>query len=90
MVEYLASDLSAYDKDIYREKYLSLDDRIKGEFKAYSKFIQENKNEFIGKISNFLNDTYLKSQGTEGVASYSAVVRMSIGYLVKEGLIPSE
>ena len=67
-------------KELLKEAYASLDDRIYGEMVAYSKFYNENKNELTAKISNFFNDNYLKSQGTAGVVSYGLVVMLAVAY----------
>lgn len=83
MYEYIASALAKTDKELLKEAYASLDDRIYGEMVAYSKFYNENKNELTAKISNFFNDNYLKSQGTAGVVSYGLVVELCVSYFEK-------
>lgn len=84
MLEYVASALYKCDKELYRELVSSYDERIKGEMLAYREFYEANKSEFFGNLSELVNDNYLKSQGTEGVVSYSLVVKLCVGYY--EGL----
>ena len=80
MYEYIASALAKTDKELLKNAYASLDDRIMGEMVAYSKFYNENKNELTSNVSNFFNDNYLKSQGTAGVVSYGLVVELCVSY----------
>ncbi len=80
MYEYVASALGRTDKEKLKLAYENSDDRIIGEMRAYSKFYYDNQIEFLIKLSEFVNDKYLKSQGTEGVVSYGLVVRLCVGY----------
>ena len=80
MLEYISSALNKTDKDAYKSLYSTLDSRIKGEFKAYSEFYYANENVLLGNLSNFINDKYLKSQGTEGIVSYGLVVKLCVAY----------
>jgi len=80
MLEYVGSALYKTDKELYRELVSTYDARIIGEMRAYREFYNENKNEFLGKLSDKVNDNYLKSQGTEGIISYSLVVRLCVAY----------
>lgn len=80
MLEYMASALSRSDKELMKQFNRGLDERIVGELRAYSEFYNENKNVLLGKISSFVNDTYLKSQGTGGVVSYGLVVKLGVAY----------
>jgi hypothetical protein len=80
MLEYISSALNKTDKEAYKSLYSTLDERIKGEFAAYSEFYYANENVFLGNLSNFINDKYLKSQGTEGIVSYGLVVKLCVAY----------
>lgn len=80
MFEYVAAALSKTDRELVLSVYKELDARIMSEMRAYSVFCAENKNEFLGKLSDTVNDTYLKSQGTEGIASYGLVVELCVRY----------
>lgn len=83
MLEYVASALYKTDKELYSSLVSEYDARTKGEINAYHRFYMENKNETLGKLSDKVNDTYLKAQGTEGVVSYGYVVRLAVAYYTK-------
>ena len=80
MLEYVASALYKTDKELYRTLVSSYDARMIGEINAYREFYEANKNELLGKISETVNDNYLKSQGTEGTVTYSLVVKLCVSY----------
>lgn len=80
MLEYVASALYKTDKQLYRELISSYDDRLKAEINAYREFYYANKNDTLGKLSESVNDNYLKAQGTEGTISYGLVVRLCVSY----------
>ena len=80
MLEYVSSALYRTDKELYAKLVSEYDERTKGEINAYYKFYRENKNEALGKLSDKVNDTYLKAQGTAGVVTYGYVVRIAVAY----------
>jgi len=80
MYEYIASALNKTDKDSLSAVYAITDARIMGEMRAYREFYLENQNELLGAISSFINDKYLKAQGTEGIISYGLVVELCVAY----------
>ncbi len=80
MFEYVASALKQTDKNAFSEIYSEADPRINGEITAFNKFYFEHKNELMSKISNFMNDNYLKVSGTEGIISYGLVVKLCVAY----------
>ena len=80
MFEYVASALSRTNKEKFREIYSSVDPRINGEISAFNEFYYAHKNELMSKISDFLNDNYLKASGTEGIISYGLVVELCVAY----------
>lgn len=80
MLEYVSSALYRTDKELYKKLVSEYDSRMKGEINAYREFYLENRNETLGKISDTVNDNYLKAQGTEGVISYGLVVRLCVAY----------
>ena len=80
MLEYVASALNRTDKEAGSSLYAALSAEVYGEMRAYSKFYYDNKSELLGTISEFVNDNYLKAQGTEGVVSYGLVVRLAVAY----------
>lgn len=84
MFEYVASALGRTNKPLLRSVYDNMDERMYGEMRASSDFYYDNKIDILGDISNFFNDNYLKSQGTEGVVSYGMVVRLCVSYYCNE------
>jgi hypothetical protein len=84
MFEYLASALASADKEKLREVYSELDPGMYSEMRAFSEFYKANKNELMAKISDFMNDRYLKANGTEGVVSYGLVVELAVAYYFDE------
>jgi hypothetical protein len=80
MLEYVASALKKTDPDEYRLLFSSLHPSIVSELRAYSEFYKNNKKQFWSVVSDTVNDTYLKAQGTEGIVSYALVVRLCVAY----------
>jgi hypothetical protein len=80
MFEYVASALAKTNKQLLLDVYEATDSRMYGEMRACTDFYYANRLELIGNISNFFNDNYLKSQGTEGVVSYGMVVELCVAY----------
>ena len=65
----------------------NLDYRIRAEHAAYNNFFKQYAHSVSSKVSGAVNDTYLKSQGTEGRVSYGMVVDLTVAYLKDEGKI---
>ena len=80
MLEYVASALRRAHEVKYREIYETFDPVIVSELRAYSEFYTSNKKPFWSKLSDNVNDTYLKAQGTEGIISYGLAVRLCVAY----------
>ena len=78
--EYLASALYSLDAELYRELSASLSERASVDILASRSVSAKYKDSALGKINEQLNDLYLKSNGTDGVISYTYVVRMAVGY----------
>ena len=85
MFEYVASALSKTNKEKFKEIYQSADKRMIGEIQAFNEFYYAHKNELMSKISDFLNDNYLKASGTEGIISYGLVVELCVAYYSENG-----
>ena len=79
LYEYIASPLSA-DAEKYRDIYFRLDEAVRGEMRAYSAFFEKYRHSVSGKVSEAVNNTYLKSQGTVGTRSYGLVVDLAVAY----------
>lgn len=85
MLEYLSNALYSADKTLWKEEMAKLDNRIRGEMNAYSAFFEKYRDSKAAKISDKINDTYLKSQGQKaGTKSYGLVVDLTVAYYEKE------
>ncbi|MCQ2431243.1 MAG: DUF3810 domain-containing protein [Clostridia bacterium] len=81
MVEYLSNALYSADRDLWNECMNHLDNRIRYEMRAYSAFFEKYRENTAAKVSDAVNDTYLKSQGQEaGTKSYGLVVDLAVSY----------
>ena len=84
LYEYVASSLYKTDKELYRELISGMSDSVRGELIYESKVSEQYADGWIGKLSNKLNDFYLKMNGTEGVVSYGLVTRLAVSYYESE------
>ncbi|MBQ7153590.1 MAG: DUF3810 domain-containing protein [Clostridia bacterium] len=80
MFEYLYSILYSADHDLADEAVSRLSDGIRSELRAYYAFLDTRENKVVRTISHSFNDTYLKSQGTEGSISYDLVAYLTVAY----------
>ena len=80
MYTYLSNEAYKTDRERYYSLTSMLDRRIIGEYSAYSKFFEKYEDNFFEETASAINDTYLKSQGQEGVISYSKVTTMLVNY----------
>lgn len=81
MFEYVGSALYRTSPEAYREVSKTLAPEVIGELRAYAAFFEEFDDSFISKVSNAVNDTYLKLNGNEaGTASYGLVVDLAVAY----------
>lgn len=79
MLEYVLSALAQTDSEIYREKFLALDEKIQGEFISYSKFFDKYRDNPVADLSDKVNDTFLQMNGQEhGTRSYGLVVELIV------------
>ena len=65
---------------MYREINKELSPLAKGDISASYQVSERYGDTFINDVSTFVNDIYLKSNGTEGVVSYSGVVTLTVSY----------
>jgi hypothetical protein len=84
MLEYTLNPLYGANADYYSDVYLSLDEDVRGELRAYSNFFNKYRNSTASKVNNAVNDTYLKAQGTEGTKSYGMVVDLAVAYYLQK------
>jgi hypothetical protein len=84
MLEYTLNPLYGANADYYSDVYLSLDEDVRGELRAYSNFFNKYRDSTASKVNNAVNDTYLKAQGTEGTKSYGMVVDLAVAYYLQK------
>jgi hypothetical protein len=87
MYEYVTNALYSADKALYSKAAGNLDLKIHAEQAAYNEFFKQYAHSVSSKVSGAVNDTYLKSQGTEGQVSYGMVVDLTVAYLKAENKI---
>ena len=80
MLEYVLNALATADYELYAATLTGLPKPIRRELAAYSEIYRKYDKTPVGDISQTLNDTYLKSQGTEGRVSYGMVVDLAVSY----------
>lgn len=84
LYEYLADALYSANPDAYRSIAAFLDDRVRGEFAAYSRMFDPYRSSTAATVTDTVNDTYLKWQGeSAGTQSYGLVVDLAVAYLKK-------
>ena len=83
MYEYLASALYSRDKELYREVSSMLCGAAKADITAAYDHAREHMQSPLYKLMDYFNNFYLKANGTEGVISYSYVVRLCVAYYRK-------
>lgn len=80
MYEYVANALYQADPELYFRRLGMLDMRVRKELSAFSAFFDPYRKTVVSDVSNAINDTYLKLQGTEGSKSYGLVVDLAVAY----------
>lgn len=80
MYEYISSALYRTNKELYKEIHKGLSDRAKSDVSASYEVTKKYGDTFIADISSFINDLFLKSNGTEGVVTYGRVVELTVAY----------
>ena len=81
MLEYLSNALYTTDEQLYFSEIARLSIQALDDIKASNEVTKAHKESWIRKLSDRLNDTYLKANGTEGVVTYGYVVRLAVGYI---------
>lgn len=80
MFEYLVSALYESDPEKASTLYYELDSRALNDIICYSGFFEKYSDSAASDVSEVINDTFLQSQGTEGVRSYGMVVDLAVAY----------
>ena len=81
MYQYIASALYRTNKDRYNEIASELDKRAVADIYYSSEVSRKYGDTFLEDISEFFNDLFLKSNGTDGVVTYGRVVTLAVSYL---------
>lgn len=84
MYDYLASPLYRSSPALYSKSVRNLCDGAKYDSKCYSDFFDKYRENVAADVSDAVNDTYLKAQGTEGTVSYGMVVDLAVAYYKDE------
>lgn len=81
MYEYLVSPLYSASPELYQKLVSELDIRVRYDLQCYSQFFDKYRDNVAADVSDTVNDTYLKIQGTaEGSRSYGMVVDLAVAY----------
>lgn len=80
MYQYIASALYRTDKELYYAISSELCDLAKTDINTSNSVTRKYGDTFIADISSFINDLYLKSNGTDGVVTYGRVVTLTVSY----------
>ncbi|MBR5514632.1 MAG: DUF3810 domain-containing protein [Clostridia bacterium] len=85
MYEYLLSAYYEADAEGYNAHISKTDLTVRREMIAFSEFFSKYQNSGASKVSNAINDTYLKASGEKaGAKSYGLVVDLACAYYAKE------
>ncbi len=77
---YFASALYKTNKDAYTEINSELSPLAKNDIRASNAVYDKYGDTVIEDISDWINDFYLESSGSEGIVSYSRVVELALAY----------
>ena len=80
LYSYVASALYRTDKEEYFEVYQGLCEEARSDLRASSAVTQKYGDTIFEDISSFVNDLFLKSNGTDGVVTYGRVVTLAVSY----------
>ena len=80
MLEYVAGAFYSTNKELYKAELALLCESALEDIRASNAITAAHRDSWIRKLSDRVNDSYLKANGTEGVVSYGYVVRLAVGY----------
>ena len=87
--EYMMNAMYVTNPEYYKLLLDMLAPPVKAEEEAYAVFYQQYAENALADVNDFVNDTYLKSQGEkEGNRSYDLVVDLAVAFFKSEGKIP--
>ena len=90
MLEYIASPLYRANPERYFDAIEPLSNTARADITASNEVSRRYGDTVFSDISRFVNDLFLKSNGTPGVVSYGMVTELAIDYFKSEGRIPSQ
>ena len=85
LFEYVSSALYNASPSLYYSAISSVDETVRAEMRAYSKFFEKYRDSAASKVSETVNNTSLIIQGTEGTKSYGMVVDLAVAYYMSGG-----
>lgn len=80
MYEYVRNSLYSASPDMYSEVNGALRLEVRYELYSYSQFFDKYRHNVVADVSETVNDTYLKLQGTPGTRSYGMVTDLAVAY----------
>ncbi len=80
MYEYLVMPLYNASPALYSKVIVDLPEGAKYDLACYADFFEKYQDNVASEVSDTVNDTYLKSQGTEGSVSYGMVIDLAVAY----------
>lgn len=80
MYEYVSSSLYSANAEMYFDVRNTLPTTVRAEMRAYSSFFDKYRDNMVADVSQAVNDTYLKVQGTAGTKSYGMVTDLAVAY----------
>lgn len=80
LFEYVGNSLFGASPEMYYTAYSTLCAGARGEMAAYNEVYNKYKDSTASKVTDTVNDTYLKWQGTPGSASYGLVTDLAVAY----------
>lgn len=80
LFEYVGNSLYAASPQQYFAALNTLCPQARGEMTAYSAFYEKYEDSVASRVTDTINDTYLKWQGTPGSASYGLVTDLAVAY----------
>ena len=80
MYEYVSSSLYSANAEMYFDVRNTLPTTVRAEMRAYSAFFDKYRDNVVADVSQAVNDTYLKVQGTAGTKSYGMVTDLAVAY----------
>lgn len=83
MFSYISSAIYKTDKEGYYALWSNICQEAKVDYVAANEVSDKYGDTIIEKISDWINDLYLESNGTEGIVSYSKVVELMVAYYNK-------